>query len=175
MIKKSGSSHFCNLWIEWKHKQGMPFKKKIQKEVRTMTTQKGYGVADKVLMIGIDGMDPLYTKKLLQQGKLPNIAEFIKRGTTTKDIGMMGVLPAYTPPSWCTLATGAWPGTPGITDFWNHKSGDPLNKLSLGFNSNLCKVDYAWDTFAKAGKKVIVYGWPTSWPPRDTENTIMVD
>lgn len=45
-------------------------------------------------------------------------------------------------------------GTHGITDFWNHKSGDPLNKLSLGFNSNLCKVDYAWDTFAALVKKL---------------------
>lgn len=137
--------------------------------------QKGYGAAKKVMMLGIDGMDPLYTKKLLAEGKLPNIETFLKRGTTTKDMGMMGVLPAYTPPSWCTLATGAWPGTHGITDFWNHKIGDPLNKLSLGFNSNLCKVDYAWDTFAAAGKKTIVYGWPTSWPPRSTENLTMVD
>ena len=137
--------------------------------------QKGYGVAQKVLMIGIDGMDPIYTKKLLDAGKLPNISKFLQQGTTTKNLGMMGVLPAYTPPSWCTLATGAWPGTHGITCFWNHKVGDPLNKLTLGFNSNLCKVDYIWDAFAQQGKKTIVYGWPTSWPPRDTENTIMVD
>ena len=136
--------------------------------------QKGFGAAKKVMMVGIDGMDPLYTRKLLAEGKLPNFQKFLARGTTTKDMGMMGVLPAYTPPSWCTLATGAWPGTHGITDFWNHKRGDELSKLSLGFNSTLCKVDYAWDTFAEEGKKVIVYGWPTSWPPRNP-NTIMID
>ncbi len=136
--------------------------------------QKGFGAAKKVMMVGIDGMDPLYTRKLLAEGKLPNFQKFLARGTTTKDMGMMGVLPAYTPPSWCTLATGAWPGTHGITDFWNHKRGDELSKLSLGFNSTLCKVDYAWDTFAEEGKKVIVYGWPTSWPPRNS-NTIMID
>lgn len=137
--------------------------------------QKGYGIADKAIMIGIDGMDPLYTKQLLAEGKLPHIAEFVKRGTTTKDMGMMGVLPAYTPPSWCTLATGAWPGTHGITDFWTHTAGDELSKLRLGFNSELCKVEYAWDKAAEQGKNVLVYGWPTSWPPRSTENLTMVD
>lgn len=136
--------------------------------------QRGYGAAKRVMMVGIDGMDPLYTRKLLAEGKLPNIQKFLDRGTTTKDMGMMGVLPAYTPPSWCTLATGAWPGTHGITDFWNHKSGDALNKLSLGFNSKLCKVPYVWDTFAANGKKTIVYGWPTSWPPRSAD-MIMID
>ena len=137
--------------------------------------QRGYGAAKRVMMVGIDGMDPLYTRKLLAEGKLPNIQKFLDRGTTTKDMGMMGVLPAYTPPSWCTLATGAWPGTHGITDFWNHKRGDALNKLSLGFNSALCKVPYAWDTFAANGKKCLVYGWPTSWPPRSADNILMVD
>lgn len=134
-----------------------------------------YNAAKRVMMVGIDGMDPLYTKQLIAEGKLPHIEEFLKRGTTTKDMGMMGVLPAYTPPSWCTLATGAWPGTHGITDFWNHKSGDELSKLTLGFNSKLCKVDYAWDKVTASGEKVIVYGWPTSWPPRMKENMVMVD
>lgn len=38
--------------------------------------QKGYGAAKKVMMVGIDGMDPLYTKKLLAAGKLPNFQNF---------------------------------------------------------------------------------------------------
>ena len=135
---------------------------------------KGYGVTNKVIMIGIDGMDPLYTQGLLSQGKLPNIKKFIERGTTTKDLGMMGALPAYTPPCWCSLATGAWPGTHGITDFWNHKSGDSLSKLTIGFNSNLCQTEYIWDVFAKNGKKAIVFGWPTAWPPTN-EDSIYVD
>ena len=136
--------------------------------------QNGYGVAQKVMMIGIDGMDPLYTRTLLAKGKLPNIKKFLERGTTTQDMGMMGVLPAYTPPAWCSLATGAWPGTHGITDFWNHKSGDPLNKLEIGFNSGLCKAEYIWDALARGGKKSIVFGWPTSWPPTN-DQCIFVD
>jgi predicted AlkP superfamily phosphohydrolase/phosphomutase len=131
--------------------------------------QNGYGVAKKVIMIGIDGMDPVYTRTLLAKGKLPNIKKFLERGTTTRDMGMMGILPAYTPPAWCSMATGATPGTHGITDFWNHKSGEPLNKLELGFNSVLCKAEYIWDAFARGGKKSIVFGWPTAWPPKNDE------
>ena len=135
--------------------------------------QNGYGVAQKVMMIGIDGMDPLYTKTLLAQGKLPNIKKFLERGTTSRDMGMMGALPAYTPPAWCSMATGAWPGTHGITDFWNHKSGEPLNKLTIGFNSSLCKAEYIWDAFARGGKKSIVFGWPTAWPPTNNQSIVV--
>ena len=136
--------------------------------------QNGYGVAKKVIMVGIDGMDPVYTRTLLSQGRLPNIKKFLEKGTTSRDLGMMGALPNYTPPCWCSMATGAWPGTHGITDFWNHKSGEPLNKLEIGFNSNLCKAEYIWDAFARGGKKSIVFGWPTAWPPTNDQG-IFVD
>jgi len=55
---------------------------------------KGYGVTNKVIMIGIDGMDPLYTQGLLSQGKLPNIKKFIERGTTTKDGSATRIYPS---------------------------------------------------------------------------------
>ena len=135
---------------------------------------KSYGAADKVMMIGIDGFDPIYAKPLLEQGKLPNIQKFLAMGSTTADMSMIGALPTYTPPNWCSLATGCWPGTHGITCFWNHTLGEPLDKMSLGFDSAQCQAEYLHDAFARAGKQSIVAGWPTTWPPTN-EQTILLD
>ncbi|CDX03567.1 hypothetical protein SDC9_26552 [bioreactor metagenome] len=74
--------------------------------------------SEKVIVLGIDGMDPRITKKLVDEGKLPNIRAFIERGSAREDLVLMGAIPTVTPPCWTTLATGAYPGTHGITDFW---------------------------------------------------------
>ena len=130
--------------------------------------------AEKVMMICIDGFDPVYAKPLLGAGKLPNIKKLLSIGSTTNDMSMIGAMPNYTPPNWCSIATGTWPGTHGITCFWTHTLGEPLDKLSLGFDSKKCKAEYIHDAFARQGKKSIVAGWPTTWPPTN-EQTILID
>lgn len=133
-----------------------------------------YGKAQKVMYLGIDGFDPLYAQRLLKEGRLPNIAAFLKRGVTTKDNGMIGAMPSYTPPNWCSMATGAWPGTHGITCYWNHQLGDPLDRMFIGFDSTKVKAEFIQDTFSKNGKKSIVIGWPTTWPATN-DKSIVVD
>lgn len=135
---------------------------------------KHFGSVEKAMMITIDGFDPVYAKPLLEKGVLPNIARFMEIGATTKKMDMQGALPTYTPPNWCTLATGAWAGTHGITCFWNHTLGEPLDKLSTGFDSTKCRAEYIHDALARQGKKSIVVGWPTTWPPTNKE-TILID
>ena len=46
--------------------------------------------ADKVLVLGIDGMDPRYSKKLLSEGKMPNLQKFVEKGAQREDLAMMG-------------------------------------------------------------------------------------
>ena len=74
---------------------------------------------NKVMILGIDGMDPRFTKKLVEEGKLPHIKAYIERGSAREDLAMLGGTPTITPPMWTTLATGATPATHGITCFWN--------------------------------------------------------
>ena len=128
----------------------------------------------KVLMIGMDGADPMLIKRFISEGKLPNFKKLVEMGAHTEDLGMQGVLPTITPPNWASLATGAYPNTHGITCFWNHELGKPLDELEYGWDSNLCKAEYIWDAFEKAGKKSILMNYPTSWPPT-TKNSIVID
>ncbi len=133
-----------------------------------------YQTSKKVMMIGLDGADPLVIQKYISQGKLPNFQKMISAGATTPALAMQGVLPAITPPNWATLATGAWPNTHGITCFWNHSVGNPLDELDYGWNSDLLKAETIWEAFEKAGKKSILFNYPTAWPPK-TRNGIYID
>ncbi|ATW27377.1 alkaline phosphatase family protein [Candidatus Formimonas warabiya] len=128
----------------------------------------------KVMMVGLDGADPMLIKRFIDEGKLPNFKKMIEMGVATEDLGMQGVLPTITPPNWASLATGAYPNTHGITCFWNHELGKPLDELEYGWDSNLCKAEYIWDAFERAGKKSILMNYPTSWPPT-TKNSIVID
>ena len=108
--------------------------------------------AQKVMVIGYDGADPVFVNTLIGQGKLPNFKRMQEMGVTTESIGMIGALPTITPPCWATLANGAWPGTHGITCFWNHTRGNELDELDLGWSSKQTSAEFIWDAYAKAGK-----------------------
>ena len=131
---------------------------------------------DKVLVIGIDGMDPRLTKHHLEQGYMPNLEKLIARGACREDLVLLGGMPTITPPMWTTLATGAYPMTHGITDFWR-QNPERLDSLSYALDSRLCKAEQLWNVTAEAGKKTFVLHWPgSSWPPSSSsENLFVID
>lgn len=138
-----------------------------------MTSRKP--LAQKLLLLGLDGMDPRLTRKYVDEGKMPNTAEFIRRGAARHDLVMVGGHPTITPPMWTTLATGAYANVHGITGF--SRIGGDIDKLTYNFDSRLCKAEQLWNVFAEAGKKTLVWHWPGSaWPPSsDSENLYVVD
>lgn len=119
---------------------------------------------NKVIVLGIDGMDPKFTKKLLIEGKLPNVEKMLAVGAAREDLFMLGGQPTITPPMWTTLSTGAYPMTHGITCYWN-TDGDNIGKFRRNFNSAQVKAEQIWQVTAEAGKKTLVWTWPCSWPP----------
>jgi predicted AlkP superfamily phosphohydrolase/phosphomutase len=119
----------------------------------------------KLIVLGIDGMDPVITKRLLNEGRLPNIKKYLEHGSVREDLGLLGAHPTITPPCWTTLATGAYPGTHGITCYWR-QSPDSLDAVVYNMDSRYCKAEQIWNTTAEAGLKTLVWHWPgSSWPP----------
>ena len=131
---------------------------------------------DKLIVLGIDGMDPLFTKYLLDKGELPAVRKIIDAGACREDLMLLGGMPSITPPMWTTLSTGAWASTHGITGFWNVDSVD-RSKLVYGLDSTLCKAEQVWNGIAEAGYRTLVWHWPgSSWPPTsDNPNLAVVD
>ncbi len=133
--------------------------------------------AEKVIILGVDGLDPRATRYYMDQGKLPNIQKIVERGAGREDLVLLGNMPTITPPMWTTLATGAFPITHGITCFWN-QDPEHLDTMVYSLDSRECKAEPLWNVFAEeAGKKTLVWHWPgSSWPPTsESENLHVVD
>ena len=133
-------------------------------------------LSEKVLLLGIDGMDPRFTRRLVNEGKLPNVKKLIERGACRDDLMLLGANPTITPPMWATLATGAYPMTHGIMDY--NLSAENDKDITLGaFSSRFLKAEPLWNVTAEAGKKTLVMHWPGgSFPPTsDSENLITID
>lgn len=133
------------------------------------------GLTDKLLMLGIDGMDPRFTKRMIAEGKMPNTKKLMEMGSCRDDLMLLGAVPTITPPMWATLGTGCYPMTHGIMDY--NLSGDDKEITYAAFYSTFLKVQPLWNITAEAGKKTLVWHWPGgAWPPTiDNKNLITVD
>ncbi len=130
---------------------------------------------EKLLVLGIDGLDPRLTKKYLDEGIMPNTKKFLERGAAQFDFEMIGGQPTVTPPMWTTLATGASPRVHGITGYFKH--GSDFDEAVYNFDSGNCRAEQMWNVTAEAGLKTLVWHWPgSSWPPSsDNENLYVID
>ena len=63
-------------------------------------------LASKILVLGVDGMDPRLAKKMMDDGRMPNLKYLYEHGACREDMVMQGNMPTITPPMWTTLATG---------------------------------------------------------------------
>lgn len=134
------------------------------------------GLTDKLLLLGIDGMDPRFTKRLVDEGKLPNVKKLMEMGSCRNDLMLLGANPTITPPMWATLATGAFPMTHGIMDY--NLSAEDAKDITIGaFSSRFLKAEPLFNVTAKAGKKTLVMHWPGgSFPPTiESDNLITID
>ncbi|WP_418953758.1 alkaline phosphatase family protein [Streptococcus sp.] len=130
---------------------------------------------NKILLLGVDGLDPRLTRKYVDMGLMPNVKQYIERGAQRHDLVLLGGHPTVTPPMWTTLATGCYANVHGITGFF--REGSEIGTQTYNLDSRKCKAEPLWNVFAEAGKKTLVWHWPGSaWPPTsDNPNLMVVD
>src|ERR687893_1405484 len=68
----------------------------------------------KVMVIGLDGLEPKIVEPMLAAGELPNLARLRAQGGFAR---VATTSPAQTPVAWSSFATGTNPGGHGIFDF----------------------------------------------------------
>ena len=130
-------------------------------------------LSDKVIVVGIDGMDPRLTRKYVDEGLMPNTRELLRRGAARQDLTMLGAQPTVTPPMWTTMSTGAYPITHGITCF--NGKGSTIAETIYNLESHRCQAEQLWDVLVEAGYKTLVWHWPgCSWPPTSDDPQLMV-
>jgi hypothetical protein len=70
----------------------------------------------RAIFLGLDGLDPAVTEKLMNEGQLPNLARLREQGTYRR---LRTTFPALSPVAWSTFATGVNPAKHNIFDFLN--------------------------------------------------------
>ncbi len=119
----------------------------------------------KILLIGIDQSIPYLINKFIDEGVLPNIKKLI-------DTGVYGEAypcpPCDTPTNWTTIATGAKTAVHGVTSFYMHLAGEPLDygmkHRSRTQLSRNCKAEYIWNVAQNNGLTPFIMNYPSGWP-----------
>ena len=68
----------------------------------------------RVIVIGLDGMDPKLTERMIAEGKLPNFAALASAGSFRR---LATTHPPLSPVAWSSFMTGVHPARHGIFDF----------------------------------------------------------
>src|SRR3954464_14273784 len=105
------------------------------------------GAAQKVIVLGFDGVDAKLVEQWMNEGKLPNMAKLRAEGTFRP---LRPTVPAQTPVSWSTFSTGIDPGRTGIFDFLRR---DPKTYLPV-----FAAFDETKEPFAFGSRNPIVFG-----------------
>jgi hypothetical protein len=84
-------------------------------------------IADRVVVIGLDGLDPRRVRGLMAAGKMPNFQQLADWGTISN---LATTLPPISPVAWSSFQTGVNPGKHNIFDFLNRNLRTYLPELS---------------------------------------------
>ncbi|MBD3220191.1 hypothetical protein GF314_03035, partial [bacterium] len=85
-------------------------------------------VAEKVLVLGLDGLDPDLLAEYRASGVMPTIDRLVDAGWDLRELGT--TMPPQSPVAWSTFITGMNPGGHGIYDFIHRDPSGPLPYLS---------------------------------------------
>jgi predicted AlkP superfamily phosphohydrolase/phosphomutase len=137
----------------------------------------------KVIILGIDGMDPNILKKLMDEGKMPAFSKLAREGTFTT-LGTS--IPPQSPVAWSDFITGMDPGGHGIFDFIHREPeqylpylstskteatkstitlGNWIIPLSAGKTLLLRKGKAFWQILEEKGIPTTVIKIPANFPP----------
>jgi len=123
----------------------------------------------KLMLLGIDGLDPTLLKRLIENGHLKNFDMLFKRGI----FGFNKVFfPSSSPAIWTSIATGLTPLQHGVLDFIETINiGDKVK--SVIHLSSVLKGRSIWDYLAMYGYKTIIVNFPLTYPPYPIEGVMV--
>lgn len=123
----------------------------------------------RVLVLGLDGMDPATVDLLMSEGEMPSFAKLRQEGAYGR---LRSQNPLLSPIIWTTIATGKGPEEHGIGHFVAMASdtGDQIPA-----SSDLRRVKALWNIASEAGRKVATVGWWATWPPEKVHGAVVSD
>jgi predicted AlkP superfamily phosphohydrolase/phosphomutase len=120
-------------------------------------------MSKKCILIGLDGANPAFVLRLVQEGRLPNFQRFLEEGVFAPHC--LSSLPTSTPENWTTISTGAWNGTHQVMSFQTFQPPELHGNWMVGYSSQESQAEFIWDALERAGKQSILLKYPASHPP----------
>lgn len=146
----------------------------------------GRDTGTRMIVLGLDGMDPRIVHRMMAEGRLPNFQRLAREGH-------FGPLRTSTPPqspvAWANFITGMDSGGHGIFDFIHRDPatylpylstsrteasqrtitlGDYVIPLSSGKVENLCRGRAFWEILEEHEIPATIFKMPSNFPPKPT-------
>ncbi|UCF38745.1 MAG: alkaline phosphatase family protein, partial [Acidobacteriota bacterium] len=141
--------------------------------------------AKKVIILGIDGMDPRLLNGFMEEGIMPNFTQLSQVGGFRP---LETTMPPLSPVAWSTFITGTLPGRHGVYDFlhrdpetvqpefsmvktipsdWTISVGSWDIPLEGGKIEQLRQGRAFWELLEEAGVPVTIFRMPVNFPPAE--------
>jgi predicted AlkP superfamily phosphohydrolase/phosphomutase/Tfp pilus assembly protein PilF len=124
---------------------------------------------NRVIVLGLDGLDPQALDLMMSEGLMPNFARLRQDGAYGK---LRAADPMLSPVLWTTIATGKDPSHHGIGHFVAAES-EKGEKLPV--TSTMRRVEAVWNIASDAGRRVATVGWWATWPPEAVNGVVVSD
>lgn len=141
--------------------------------VSGVSSNRGEERVERVLLLGMDGLDPQLLRGWMAEGILPSFARLEASGGLTP---LQTSNPPQSPVAWSALATGMNPGQFGLFDFIHRDPATYTPYLSL-LKEKKGRVPFGgtrydlprsgtpfWDVVTSAGVPAVVVRWPVTFP-----------
>jgi len=152
---------------------------------RVIKGQRAYKKSsiNRLIIIGLDGLEPTLAEKYMSEGKLPNFSKLKKNGAYAR---LQTTIPSISPVAWSSFMTGSNPSKHNIFDFLSRnpktylpdlssaRIGKPKKTLSLGkYNIPLSKPEIKglrksipfWKILGQKGIFSTILRVPITFPP----------
>jgi type I phosphodiesterase/nucleotide pyrophosphatase len=153
--------------------------------------------AHRLLLLGLDCLDPKALARLLERGELPHFAALRARAASGR---LETLQPTYSPAIWTTVATGKSPEEHGISVFTSfavsglHRAR-PIHRLPPYFGvgqlvrlgerwgavrqvpvtSTVRRSVSLWEMLSRSGRRVALVNWWATWPAETVSGVVVTE
>lgn len=136
--------------------------------------------AGRVVVLGLDGFSPAVARRLMAEGRMPNLSRLAESGTLT-ELGT--TCPGISPVAWTSFQTGVNPGRHGIFDFLAPDrrryvptlSSVETARMSRGKTvaRSLRRSRPFWHELSAYGLRSVVLRVPITYPPEPLDGYLL--
>lgn len=126
-------------------------------------------VKKRVVVLAFDGMDPMLTKRFMNEGKLPNLKKIADTGDF---LPLATTVPPQSPVAWASFSTATHPAKHSVYDFIVRDPSDYTLELTFNKKRQLNAPSF-WDFATNHQIPSYIFFLPDTYPPSKLLGTMI--